>query len=118
MRLPTAACVALTVLLTSCGFGTEQRVLRSLTEMERFARTIGPEDDLPGRSWKIGEAEFQSVHRAGDRVYFQVGENGPSVDPYGYVWSPERAPIDDSEPAVTSAFEHVQGPWYRWSDSY
>ncbi|TYB51829.1 hypothetical protein FXF51_52785 [Nonomuraea sp. PA05] len=92
MRSLTTACVALTLLLTSCGFGTKQRVMRSLTEMERFARTIGPEDD--------------------------VSENGPSVDPYGYVWSPERAPIDDSEPAVASTFEHVQGPWYRWSDSY
>jgi hypothetical protein len=111
------ACAAL-ALLTSCGYVEKQRVMRSFAEMEQVARAIGPEDGSIGRPRKVGEAEFQAVYREGDRVYFQVGENGPSVDPYGYVWSPERVPTDDSDPSVASSFEHVRGHWYRWSDSY
>nr|SBO91194.1 hypothetical protein BN4615_P708 [Nonomuraea gerenzanensis] len=112
-----AACVVLAS-LTSCGYGRHERVLRSLPEMERVAQAMGPEDGSLDRPREIGEAEFQAVYRENDRVYFQVGENGPSVDPYGYVWSPEREPVDDSNPSVASSFEHLQGPWYRWSDSH
>jgi hypothetical protein len=108
------ACVALAS-LTSCGYGEEQR---SFAAMEQVARTAGPEDGSADRPQEIGEIEFQTIYRQGDRVYFTVGENGPGVDPYGYVWSPERAPADDSNPSVASSFEHIQGPWYRWSDSY
>ncbi|NUT41127.1 MAG: hypothetical protein HOV86_14165 [Thermoactinospora sp.] len=111
------ACVAL-ALSASCGLLEDQRLVRSFTEMEQVARTATPDDGVAHQPQEIGEMEFQAVYRVGDRVHFQVGENGPGVDPYGYVWSPERAPIDDSHPSVASTFEHVQGPWYRWSDSY
>ncbi|PZG12608.1 hypothetical protein [Nonomuraea aridisoli] len=104
--------------LTSCGYSEGQRVTRSFAKMEQVAQAIGSEGSLTNRPLEIGEVEFQAVYREGDRVYFKVGENGPSVDPYGYVWSPERAPVDDANPAVASSFEHIQGPWYRWSDSY
>ncbi|MFC4532953.1 hypothetical protein [Sphaerisporangium dianthi] len=110
-------CVALAS-LASCGHGDEQRVVRSFAEMEQVARTAGPDDGTRTRPREIGDIEFQAVYREGDRVYFKVGENGPGVDPYGYVWSPERVPDDDSDPSVASSFEHIQGPWYRWSDSY
>ncbi|MFG1946133.1 hypothetical protein [Nonomuraea sp. NPDC048826] len=99
--------------LTACGPGSEERVLRSFAAMERVARTGTTSGPLT-----IGEAAFRSVHREGDRVYFTVGLNGPGVDPYGYVYSPDQVPVDDSDPSVSSSFEHVQGPWYRWSDSY
>ncbi|MGW0483172.1 hypothetical protein [Nonomuraea sp. NPDC003214] len=112
--------IAIVVLasLTSCGWGGEQRVTRSFPEMEQAAQALGQGGSLTDQALKIGEAEFQAVYREGDRVYFKVGENGPSVDPYGYVWSPEHVPVDDSNPAVASSFEHIQGPWYHWSDSY
>ncbi|GAA1019405.1 hypothetical protein GCM10009556_078860 [Acrocarpospora pleiomorpha] len=90
----------------------------SLAEMEQVARTAGPDDGTTTRPQEIGGIEFQAIYREGDRVYFQVDENGPGVDPYGYVWSPKHAPVDDSNPSVASSFEHIQGPWYRWSDSY
>lgn len=92
--------------------------MRSFAEMERVARATRAEDGSTDRPREIGEAVFQAIYQEGDRVYFKVGENGPSVDPYGYVWSPERAPVDNSNPSVASSFEHIQGPWYRWSDSY
>ncbi|WP_062349126.1 hypothetical protein [Herbidospora yilanensis] len=101
--------------LVACGAALEERVVRSFAEMERVARTAGP-DGLRPR--KVGQVEFESVYRDGDRVHCVVGEDGPHVDPYGYVWSPVRRPVDDSDPAVASSFEHIQGPWYRWSDSY
>ncbi|NJP93014.1 hypothetical protein HCN51_26795 [Nonomuraea sp. FMUSA5-5] len=104
--------------LTSCGYGEHERVLRSLTGMEQVARSLGPGDDPLTGPRRVGEAEFQAIYRVGDRVHFQVGEAGPGVDPHGYVWSPGRAPVDDSGPSVASSFEHLQGPWYRWSDSY
>ncbi|RBQ21304.1 hypothetical protein DP939_00845 [Spongiactinospora rosea] len=102
--------------MASCGYLTDQRVIRSFPEMERVARATVPDDRMRARPQRIGEVEFQNVHREGDRVYFEVGGNG--VDPYGYVWSPGRVPVDDSNPAVASTFRHMQGPWYRWSDSY
>ncbi|MEU4225198.1 hypothetical protein AB0F17_12940, partial [Nonomuraea sp. NPDC026600] len=74
------ACVVLAS-LTSCGYGEEQRVVHSFAEMEQVARTTGSEDDSTNRTLEIGEAEFQAVFREGDRVYFKVGENGPS-DPF------------------------------------
>ncbi|MEO3863042.1 hypothetical protein [Acrocarpospora sp. B8E8] len=110
------ACVAL-VSLTSCGYTWEQRVVPSFAEMEQVARTAGPYDGTTTRPQKIGEIEFQDIYREGDRVYFQVGSVS-SVDPYGYVWSPKHTPVDDSNPSVASSFEHIQGPWYHWSDSY
>ncbi|MFI6704804.1 hypothetical protein ACIBF7_00110 [Nonomuraea sp. NPDC050478] len=109
------ACVAL-VSLASCGHGDDQLVVRSLTAMERVARATGPDDAVRPR--KVGEVGFQAVFRKDDRVYFQVGEHGPGVDPYGYVWSPDRAPVDDSNPSVASSFKHLRGHWYRWRDSY
>ncbi|MFG1751516.1 hypothetical protein [Streptosporangium sandarakinum] len=110
-------CVALAS-LTSCGYIDEQRVVRSFAEMEQVAQTAGPDDGTTPRPQEIGEIEFQAIYREGDRVYFKVGESGPGVDPYGYVWSPKRTPVDDSNPSVASSFEHIQGPWYHWSDSY
>ncbi|MGW3346612.1 hypothetical protein ACWDA3_25135 [Nonomuraea rubra] len=104
-------------LSTSCGYVEQQRVTRSFAEMEQVARAIAPDDLIDGPR-KVGDAEFQVIYREGDRVYFQLGENGPSVDPYGYVWSPSRVPVDDSNPSIASSFKHVQGHWYRWSDSY
>ena len=111
------ACVALAS-LTACAYGEEQRIMNSFAEMEQVARAAGSDDGVATRSRKVGEVEFQAIYQEGDRVYFRVGENGPSVDPYGYVWSPEHVPVDDSNPSVASSFEHIQGPWYRWSDSY
>ncbi|MBB5140383.1 hypothetical protein HNP84_010150 [Thermocatellispora tengchongensis] len=111
------ACVAL-ALSTSCGHSEDQRIVRSFAEMEQVARTAGSDDGATTRPQEVGEVEFQAIYREGDRVYFKVGENGPGVDPYGYVWSPEHVPVDDSNPSVASSFEHIQGPWYRWSDSY
>ncbi|WP_156056051.1 hypothetical protein [Streptosporangium roseum] len=111
------ACVALAS-LTSCGHSDEQRVVHSFAEMEQVAQTARPADGTTTRPQEIGEVEFQAIYREGDRVYFKVGENGPGVDPYGYVWNPKHAPVDDSNPSVASSFEHIQGPWYHWSDSY
>ncbi|MEV0228404.1 hypothetical protein [Nonomuraea sp. NPDC050786] len=111
------ACLALAS-LTSCGHSEDQRIVRSFAEMEQVAQTAGPDDGVTSQAQQIGEIEFQAIYREGDRVYFKVGENAPGVDPYGYVWSPNRAPVDDSNPSVASSFEHIQGPWYRWSDSY
>ncbi|MFB4292944.1 hypothetical protein ACBI99_35255 [Nonomuraea sp. ATR24] len=112
--------IAIVVLasLTSCRWNDEQHITRSFAKMEQVAQTMRPESSLTNAPLEIGEAEFQAVYREGDRVYFKVGENGPSVDPYGYVWSPKHVPVDDSNPAVASTFEHIQGPWYHWSDSY
>ncbi|WP_156325230.1 hypothetical protein [Nonomuraea sp. SBT364] len=112
------ATIVVLAALTSCGPGEEERITRSFTKMEQVAQALKPEGSLTNRPLEVGQVEFQAVYREGDRVYFKVGENGPSVDPYGYVWSPERTPVDDSNPAVASSFEHIQGPWYRWSDSY
>ncbi|MEV4806514.1 hypothetical protein AB0K18_41515 [Nonomuraea sp. NPDC049421] len=104
--------------LTSCGYIDRQRISRSFAEMEQVAQTMGPESSQMNGPLEVGEAEFQAVYREGDRVYFKVGYSWGGVDPYGYVWSPEHVPVDDSNPAVASSFEHIEGPWYRWSDSY
>ncbi|GIH28782.1 hypothetical protein Aph01nite_70920 [Acrocarpospora phusangensis] len=111
------ACVALG-LLTSCGYGVAQRVAPSFAEMEQVVGTAAPDDGTTAHPQKIGKIEFRDIYREGDRVHFQVGEAVTGVDPYGYVWSPTHAPIDDTNPSVASSFEHIQGPWYHWTDEY
>ncbi len=87
--------------------------------MEEVARTAGPGDRTKEEPQEIGMFLFEDVFRDGDRVYFKLGDSSmPGIDPYGYVWSPKSPPTDDPEDAAASLFEHVQGPWYRWSDSY
>jgi hypothetical protein len=102
---------------SSCGFVDEKRFARSVDSMEKAARIAEPSDGTREKPQEIGSFTFDDVHREGDLVYFKLGDHS-GVDPYGYVWSPKRRPIDDAEDAVASSFEHVQGHWYRWSDSY
>ncbi|MEU6715880.1 hypothetical protein ABZ897_30810 [Nonomuraea sp. NPDC046802] len=93
-------------------------VAQSVADMEKVARMVVSEDETAEKPQKIGLYVFDHVYRVGDRAYSKLGDNS-SVDPYGYVWSPKGTPTDDdSNEAVTSSFEHVQGPWYWWSDSY
>ncbi|GAB1820765.1 hypothetical protein [Herbidospora sp. RD11066] len=111
-----AACVAL-LSLTSCGYLQEQRLLRSLPAMEQVAKTAPPWDGKEHHQ-KVGELEFQDIWRDGDRVYFREGEAVVGVDPFGYVWSPKSIPTDGPNRGIYSFFEHIQGSWYHWSDSY
>lgn len=101
--------------LTGCGVLSEWRFERSVAAMEQVARTLGPDDS---GEREVGAFVFQDVYRSEGRVYFVVGDTS-SVDPYGYVWSPHGVPRDDDHAdSVASSFEHLQGHWYWWSDSY
>ncbi|GLW99460.1 hypothetical protein Misp02_35470 [Microtetraspora sp. NBRC 16547] len=102
----------------SCGISNEERFQRSVESMEEVARTTGPGDRTKETPREIGLFVFEDVFRDGDRVYFKLGADMAGTDPYGYVWSPKSPPTDDPEDAAASSFEHVHGPWYRWSDSY
>lgn len=101
--------------LTGCGVLSEWRFERSAAAMEQVARTLGPDDS---GEREVGAFVFQDVYRSEGRVHFVVGDTA-GVDPYGYVWSPGGVPVDDDETdAVASSFNHLQGHWYWWSDSY
>jgi hypothetical protein len=110
------ACAAVAV-VSSCGVIDEERFQRSVESMEKVARTAGPGDPAQATPHEIGSFVFDDVFRDRGRVYFKLGDTS-GVDPYGYVWSPQSPPSDDPDDAATSSFEHIQGAWYRWSDSY
>ncbi|MGW7482462.1 hypothetical protein ACWGH8_28160 [Nonomuraea muscovyensis] len=102
-----------------CGMLEEQRFERSAASMEQVARTVREDDDPTRRPREIGSLAFEDVYRDGDRVYFMLGEVIEGVDPYGYAYSPNERPVDhDDSDSVDSAFEHIRGPWYHWSDTY
>jgi hypothetical protein len=101
----------------SCGIADEGRFARSVESMERAARIAGPGGGPTENPQEIGGFAFDDVYRDGDRVYFKLGDHS-NVDPYGYVWSPKVPPADDPGDATASSFEHIQGHWYRWSESY
>jgi hypothetical protein len=102
----------------SCGITDDERFQRSVESMEKVARTAGPSDPTNETPHEIGLLVFEDVFQDGDRVYFKLGDDTAGTDPYGYVWSPKSPPTDDPDDAAASSYEHMQGPWYRWSDSY
>ncbi|MBO3751753.1 hypothetical protein J5X84_37255 [Streptosporangiaceae bacterium NEAU-GS5] len=115
--ITTLCLVVIIVGLSACGPSEEERFARSAAAMEQVARTMGPSTRAAANPREIGSFRFDDVYRDGDRVYFQTGDDF-GVDPYGYVWSPNEAPADYYRDGVAARFEHVQGPWYRWSESW
>lgn len=107
------ACAAL-AMVSSCGVTDEERFQSSVESMEKVARTAGPGDPRKETPHEIGWFVFDDVFRDRGRVYFKLGDTG-ELEPYGYVWSPKSPPGDDPDDAAFSSFEHIQGPWYRWS---
>ncbi|WP_433255087.1 hypothetical protein ACQPYK_14040 [Streptosporangium sp. CA-135522] len=88
-----------------------------MESMEQVARTVEPDSGPEDKPRRIGLFDFSSVYRDRDLVYFQLSP-WVGVDPYGYVWSPKGEPVDSPDDAAAQTFEHVQGPWYRWSESW
>jgi hypothetical protein len=105
------------VSLGACGLIEDARFALSMEGMEQVARTAKPSSQVNSTPRWVGLLGFDDVYREGDLVYFKRGDYA-SVDPYGYVWSPNREPVDVPDDAVAASFEHVQGPWYRWSESW
>jgi hypothetical protein len=104
--------------LGACGMAEDERFARSVGSMEQVARTVKPSSRVNSAPRQVGLLQFADVYRDGDLVYFKLGDT-VGVDPYGYVWSPKGEPVDDvPDDAVAASFEHVQGPWYRWSESW
>jgi hypothetical protein len=103
--------------LPSCGVADKELFTQSVESMEKVARTVEPSDRMKENPQEIGKFVFDDVYRNGDLVFFKVGDTA-DTDPYGYVWSPKGKPVDDPNDAAASSFEHIQGHWYRWSDSY
>lgn len=118
-RRAVAALLAGVAVAAGCGVAEGQRFERSAASMEQVARSVREDDDPAKRPRKIGSLAFADVRRDGARVYFELGEVIEGVDPYGYVYSPDERPVDDDlSDSVDSAFEHIRGPWYHWSDTY
>ncbi|MGW0594785.1 hypothetical protein [Streptosporangium sp. NPDC002607] len=113
--IPLTGIVLIT--LTACGASEEERFARSAESMEQVARTVKPDTKSADEPRQIGLFEFTSIYRYEDLVYFQLSPRA-DVDPYGYVWSPKGEPVDSPDDAAAQSFEHVQGPWYRWSESW
>lgn len=118
-RWPAVLSVVAVIVLSvgGCGFIEKERFARSMEKMERVARTMKPTDGRESVPRRIGLLDFTEVYRDGDLVYFKRGDT-LGADPYGYVWSPAGEPVDDPDDAATSSFEHIQGPWYWWSESW
>ncbi|MEV4377581.1 hypothetical protein [Streptosporangium sp. NPDC049644] len=105
------------VILLACGMPEAERFALSVESMEQVARTAGPGREADDKPRKVGLLEVAEIYRDGDLVYFKLGDFS-GVDPYGYVWSPEGEPLDSPDDSATASFEHVQGFWYRWSESW
>ncbi|MDA0632292.1 hypothetical protein OUY22_02615 [Nonomuraea sp. MCN248] len=81
------------------------RFADSAGSMETVARSMGEGAELEQQT--IGNLTFEKVFRVNGLVYFQQGQGWLGDRVYGYVWSPRAQPREA---------EHVEGPWYRYTD--
>lgn len=111
---PFIAQVALLVIVfvgVSLGAGSDVRFAASRSAMEKVALGVR-RGVVPRTPVTIGAYEVSRIDTAGPAVRFIIGEVG--LDSAGLVYSPGGKPLAVGE----DYYEHIDGPWWGWRESW
>ncbi|GAA3443763.1 hypothetical protein [Planomonospora venezuelensis] len=89
------------------------RFAASEASLERVAKDVSAGAEPEGGTRWIGLVQVSSVTRADGGVAFRLADAG-FLDSHGLVWSPEGAPQENAP----STYEHLDGPWYEWTEGW